>query len=103
MGSPDGFLYHEGLPRHFGGLSIFSGGGPPYDPGERPLVSQEEVPVVNLDPLDGGPPGPLASQEEVPLGPHSLPGPPGAGTPGPPRSHSGVLPGPSGPPGQVVL
>ena len=28
--------YYEALPRHFGGLSICSGGGLPYDPGGGP-------------------------------------------------------------------
>ena len=30
---PGWLPYHEGLPRCFGGLTIFSGGGPPYDLG----------------------------------------------------------------------
>ena len=57
--------YHEGLPKHFGGLSIFSGGGTPYDPGGNPLVEVPQAPGF----LGGGPPGP--------------PWPPGVGPPCP--------------------
>ena len=36
--------FHEGLSRHLGCLSVFSGGGPPYDPGSIPLVFKAEFP-----------------------------------------------------------
>ena len=39
-GQPGWVPYCEGLPRHFCGLSILSGGGLPNDPG-GPLASQE--------------------------------------------------------------
>ena len=32
-GEPRWVPYHEGLPIYIGGLSVFCGGGPPYDPG----------------------------------------------------------------------
>ena len=86
-GQPGWAPYHEGLP---GGLSIFSSGGPPYDQEEALLVSQEEIPLVCLDPLvvvtqvpwlprrrPSGPPGPHVS------GSWSLPG--DLGSQGPPR------------------
>ena len=32
-------------------VSVFSSGGPPNDPGEGSLASQEEISLIHLDPL----------------------------------------------------
>ena len=50
--------YCEGLPRCFGGLPAFSGGGPPSFPGQGAPGPP--------GPPGGGSPCPLASQEEAP-------------------------------------
>ena len=63
-GQPRWVPYHEGLPRHFGVLSVSSGGECPYDPGGGPSGFSGRGPPR----LPGGDaPGSLASQEEVPL------------------------------------
>ena len=43
-GQPGWVPYCEGLPIHFGGLSIFSGDGPPYDHGRAPWLPRKMSP-----------------------------------------------------------
>ena len=50
-GQPRWVPYLKGLPRHFGGLSIFSGGRPSYDLGEGFLGFPGRGPLVCLDPM----------------------------------------------------
>ena len=69
---------HKGLSKPLGSLSVFSGGGPPYDPGGGPPGFPGRGPLA---PLGGCPSGPLASKEEVPL--VEAPGPPGTYSGGP--------------------
>ena len=52
-GQPTWVPYSEGLTRHFGGLSIFSNGGPPMTKDKASLASHEEVCLVHLDPSGG--------------------------------------------------
>ena len=59
--------YHEGLQRHFGGLSLFSSGEPPHEPGGGPLLIQAEVSQFHLDFLVQVLHITLVSQEEVSL------------------------------------
>ena len=92
---PRWVLYHKGLPRHLGCLSVFSGGGPPYDPGGGPLGFSGRGPLGSTG---EGPFGPLASQVKVPkvhldhlVKAPGLSGPPGGGPfglPGDPGSQS---------------
>ena len=55
------------LPRHLGGSSVFSFGGPPFDPGGGPPCYPGQSPTGPHQFPGGVPPGPLASQEEIPL------------------------------------
>ena len=65
-GQPRWVPHHEGVPRHFGGLSTFSGRGLPYDPG-GPLGSYV-FPIRGLPgPPGGGPWVCLNPLMEVPL------------------------------------
>ena len=91
--------YHEGVPRHHSGLSIFSGGGPSYDPGGDPLVFQVEVPLVHLDPMERSL-RPPSFQGEV-FRPPGLSGPAGGGPPAPSGPPNGGPLGPSGTPGGI--
>ena len=50
-GQPIWVPYCEGLPRHFGGLSIFSGRGPHYYQGGGPYLPKKRSPGPS------GPPG----------------------------------------------
>ena len=97
-GQPRWVPYCEGLLRHFGGLSIFSTGGPLMTQEDTLLVSQEEVPLICLDSLMEVP-RPPGFPGGGPPGPPGLSGLPGGGPLGPPGSASGDPPGPPGSPG----
>ena len=103
IGHPGWVSFCEGLLRHLGGLSVFSGGGPPYDLGTIPLVFQAEFPQT-----------PWQRSLRLPwlprrrsswsiwtawLRPPGLPGHPGGGPSGPLGSPNGGPAGPPGPPG----
>ena len=104
-----GSLPCKGLPRHFGGLSVFFGGEPLYDPGEVPpgflgrgLPGQLGPPMLEVPQAPWCPrrmsPRSLSSIWTTWWRPPCLPGPPGGGPSGPPRSPNGGPPGPPGPP-----
>ena len=78
-GQPGWIPYHEGLPRDPGGLSAFSGGGPPYDPHGGPSGFTGRVPLGSPWSPGRCPLGTLASKGGGPLGPPTLSGLSGGG------------------------
>ena len=96
-GQPGWIPYHEVLPRHFGGLFIFSSAGITYDQEGGSLASARGPPGLLMYP-SGGPPGLTGS----PGVPPDLSGPPRGGSSGNPDDV-----GSQGPPshscGKVVL